>query len=301
MSVISKKNSFLQRSSAALLVVFVTLLSLLPSSQASIIITADEAKCLEATGELFLNAGQDLKDAKDEFQVALEMEMTSAEKMSARYPADLLHTYDSYCTKYGGKMHIITIDFFDCMLLTSDVDVELTLKNFANCMAPIQECAGFNQEHILQEAWAELGLNCVLEEEETKKDPPKGKDTIDDDIAKKEKEAAAGGADEADQEEKNAEYIPKEEIGKDGKRKKKFGFFKFVLFLSLCGVGYYVLDRYRKGYPIELPYAISSRLPFGFGGSAPSRFARRPQTGFVSDYNLIGGEENTLQFSTELA
>ena len=301
MSVISKKNSFLGTPAATLLVVFVTLLSLLQhqSVQASIIITVDEAKCLEATGELFMNAGKDLKDAKDEFQVALEMDMTSAQKMYAKYPADLLHTYESYCTKYGGNMHIIAIDFFDCLLVTGGMDVELTLKNFANCMAPIPECNGFNQEHILEEAWAELGLNCVLEEEETKKDPPKGKDTIDDDIAKKEKEAAAEGADDAKKAEDNAEYVPKEEMDANGKRKKKGGFFKFVLFLSLGGVGYFVFDRYRKGYPIELPYAISSRFPFG--GSAPSRFARRPQTGFVSDYNLIGGEENTLQFSTELA
>merc|ERR1712137_81839 len=103
-------------------------------------------------------------------------------------------------------------------------------------------------------AWAEMGLDCVLEEKETKKDPPKGNDDVamDDDIVKKEKEAAAEGADEADKDEKNAEYVPKEEIGADGKKKKKFGFFKFVLFLSLCGVGYFVFDRYRKGYPIEL-------------------------------------------------
>jgi len=298
MSAISKKNSF-----ASLFVFFVALLSLVQrhSVHGSIVITADEAICLEETGKLFQSAGTDLKVAKDEFQVALDMDMTSAQKMYAKYPADLLHTYEAYCTKYGGSMHIIAIDFFDCLLVSGGMDVELTLKNFANCMAAVPECNGFNQEHILEEAWAELGLNCVLEDEETKKDPPKGKDNpIDDDVAKKEKEAAAEGADDVDKEEKNSEYIPKEEQGPDGKRKKKKGrFIKLVLFLSLCGAGFFVFDRYRKGYPIELPYAISSRLPFG--GSGPSRFARRPQTGFVSDYNLIGGEENTLQFSTEYA
>merc|ERR1712113_1099766 len=142
-------------------------------------------------------------------------------------------TYETYCAKSGGQMHIIAIDFFDCILVGSDgVDVELTLKNFANCMAYVPECQGFNQEHILQEAWSELGLNCVLEEEETK-DPPKEKEKIDDDIAKKEKEAASEGADDVEKKEENSEYIPKEEKGSDGKRKKKkFGFMKMVLFLS---------------------------------------------------------------------
>lgn len=239
--------------------------------------------------------------AKDEFQVAIDMEMTSSEKMYAKYPSDRLKTYETYCAKFGGTMHIIYIDFFDCQMKGSASDVELTLKNFANCMATVEECEHFNQEHILQEAWDELGLHCVLEEEETKKDPPKGGgDVIDDDVAKKEKEAAAEGEDEVEKKEENSEYVPKEEMGKDGKRKKKKGsFMKFVLFVSLCGVGYFVYDRNRRGLPIELPYAISSRLPFG--RSAPSRFERRPQPGFVSDYHMISGEEeNTLHFSTNM-
>lgn len=302
MSVISKKNSVLGTPAAALLVFFVTLLSLAQrhSVHGAIVITVNEAKCLEETGKLFQSAPKELMTAKNEFQVAMEMEMTSAQKMYAKYPQDRLKTYETYCAKNGGQMHIIAIDFFDCILVGSDgVDVELTLKNFANCMAYVPECKGFNQEHILQEAWQELGLNCILEEEETKKDPPKDKDKIDDDIAKKEKEAASEGADDVEKKEENSEYIPKEEQGSDGKRKNKFGFVKMVLFLSVCGVGYFVFDRHRRGNPIELPYALSSRLPFG-NGSSTSRFARRPQTGFVSDYNLIGGEENTLHFSTEL-
>lgn len=298
MSVISKKNSVLGTPSGALLLFFVTLLSLAQRHvvYGTIVLTVEEAVCLENTGELFQNAGVELFTAKNEFQVAMDMKMTSAQKMFAEYPEDRLSTYEGFCRKYGGKMHIIKMDFFDCVLRSNpDLDVELTLKKFANCMAYVPECENFNQEHILEEAWSEMGLNCRLEENETKKDPADGKDKIDDDIAKKEKEAAAAGTDEADKEEKENEYVPE---GKDGTRKKKGRFVKFVLFLSVCGAGYFVFDRHRQGNPIELPYAISSRLPFG--GASESRFSRRPQSAFVSDYNLIGGEENTLQFSTEL-
>jgi len=306
MSVISKKNTLVGKTTA-LLVFLVTLLSLAQqhSVKAAIVITETEKVCLEQTGKLFQAGGVDLLTAKNEFQVAVEMEMTSSEKMYAKYPVDRLKVYETYCARNGGSMHIIYIDFFDCKMAGYDKDsapeVELTLKNFANCMATVPECEHFNQEHILEEAWAELGLNCVLEDEETKKDPPKGGgDVIDDDIAKKEKEAASEGEDEAEKKEAESEYVPKEEQGKNGKRKKKGGFMKFVLFMSLCGVGYFVFDRHRRGMPIELPYALTSRLPFG--RSAPSRFARRPQTGFVSDYHMIGGgeEEHTLQFSTNM-
>ena len=72
----------------------------------------------------------------------------------------------------------------------------------------------------------------------------------------------------------------------------------FVLFLTVCGMGYFVFDRHRRGLPIELPAALSSRLPFG--GAPTSRFARRPHTGFVSDYNLISPEDNSLQLSSNL-
>eukprot|EP00533_Pseudo-nitzschia_delicatissima_P001701 CAMPEP_0116095094 /NCGR_PEP_ID=MMETSP0327-20121206/9480_1 /TAXON_ID=44447 /ORGANISM="Pseudo-nitzschia delicatissima, Strain B596" /LENGTH=304 /DNA_ID=CAMNT_0003586739 /DNA_START=110 /DNA_END=1024 /DNA_ORIENTATION=- len=291
MSVISKKNFV-----GALLVLLVTLLS---SVNGAIVITETEKVCLEQTGKLFQDGGVDLLTAKNEFQMAIDMEMTSSQKMYAKYPADRLRTYETYCAKYGGKMHIIYIDFFDCLLKGSENDVELTLKNFANCMADVPECEGFNQEHILEEAWDELGLHCILEDEETKKDPVVPDNDVNDDIAKKEKEAAAEGEDDVEKKEANSEYVPKEEQGKNGNRKKKGGFMKFVLFVSLCGVGYFVYDRHRKGLPIELPYALTSRLPFG--RSAPSRFARRAQPGFVSDYHMISGEEeNTLHFSTNL-
>merc|ERR1712086_696155 len=88
------------------------------------------------------------------------MDMTSSQKMYAKYPEDQVKSYDDICTKSGGKLHIIKIDFFDCLLLGTTEDVELTLKNFANCMADVEECEGFGQEHLLQEAWRELGLNC---------------------------------------------------------------------------------------------------------------------------------------------
>lgn len=291
MSVISKISVFV--------VVLVALLSLCQSVSGTIIITLKEEQCLEKTGILFEEAGGELNDARAEFTAAMEMTMTSAQKMSAKYPEDQLRSYESLCEKYGGKMHIIKIDFFDCLLHGQNDDIELTLKNFANCMADVDDCVGFGQEHLLEEAWAELGLNCLLEEEETKKDPPSDDDIdVNKDVVKKEKEAVAKGEDEVDTEEKNSEYVPKEEQGKDGKKKKKSGgFLKFVLFCSLCGVGYFVFDRHRRGLPIELPYAVSSRLPFGGGGS--DRFSRRPQVGFVSDYNLISGaEDNTLQLSS---
>jgi len=235
------------------------------------------------------------------------MAMTSQQKMSASYPQDKLTEYGAYCTKYGGKLHTIKIDFFDCTLRGSSEDIEVTLKNFANCMADVEECEGFGQEHLLQEAWNELGLVCELEEEETKKDPPNKKYIdddeyyADDDLAKKEKEAAAEGADEVDKEEKNSEYVPKEELDKNGnpKNKKKSKssshFMKFVLFVSVCGAGYFVFDRRRRGLPIQLPF-------LGGGGGYTSRFqGGQPQTGFVSNYNLLSGEENELQLSSNLA
>jgi len=191
MSVISRQNKhILGTKTAALLVFLVTILfqAQLHSVCGSIVITMKEEQCLEQTGRLFVGANDDLIIARQEFTAAMEMEMTSDEKMYAKYPEDKLKNYEVYCSKYGGKMHIIKIDFFDCILRGSPTDIELTLKNFANCMAKIEECEGFGQEHLLQEAWGELGLDCILEEEETKKDPPKSNDNnVDDDIAKKRK------------------------------------------------------------------------------------------------------------------
>lgn len=299
MSVISKK-SILGTASTALLLFLVAILSqvLYHPVVGVIIISEKEEKCLEKTGKLFEAADEDLLTARQEFTAAMQMDMTSKDKMYAKYPEDKVKNYDTYCSKNGGRLHVIKMDFFDCLLLGTKDDIELTLKNFANCMADVDECKGFGQEHLLQEAWKELGLNCVLEEEETKKDPPKGNDNdVNDDIAKKEEEAAAKGADDYEKEEKKSEYVSKEELGKNGKKKKKGGFMNFVLFLSVCGAGYFVFDRKRRGLPIELPPALASRLNL----SGPSRFARRPQSGFVSDYNLLSAEDNTLQLSSNLA
>lgn len=295
MSVISIKNNFFGTATAALLVFFIAILSQPQHNTAhgSIVITFKEEQCLEKTGKIFKNAGKDLLQAQHEFSTALKMDMTSEEKMYAAYPKDKIKGYDALCSKYGGKLHVIKIDFFDCVLRGATDDVELTLKNFANCMADDEDCEGFNQEHLIEEAWGELGLNCELEEEETKKDPPK-KGKVDNDTTKKEKEAAAKGTDEVEREEKKSEYIPKEEQNKSGNRKKSGGFMKFVLFCSVCGAGYFVFDRNRRGLPIELPFGL--RLPFG--GVTTSRFQGRPQTGFVSDYNLLSGEESSLQFSS---
>lgn len=298
MSVISTKKHFLGPATSALLLFFVAIVSQLQSHavDGAITITDKESLCIKKTASMFDEAGQDLDDMRYDFSSRLKMRITSKEKMEASYPEDLVKGYDGLCGKYGGKLHTIKIDFFDCFLTGSTEDVELTLKNFANCMADDEVCEGFNQEHMIQEAWKELGLTCLLEEEETKKDPPK-KEKIDGDTVKKEKEAAAKGADEVDKEEKKAEYVPKEEQGKNGKRKKKGGFTKFVLFCSVCAVGYFVYDRHRRGLPIELPFG--SRLPFG--GVTTSRFQGRPQTGFVSDYNLLSAEENELQLSSNFA
>lgn len=301
MTVISKK-SFIGTTTSALLLFLVAICCQVQDRPVAgvIVITDKEEKCLEKTGKFFESADENLLTARQEFSSAMEMTMTSAEKMKATYPQEQLTSYDAYCSGNGGKIHIIKIDFFDCILLGAATEIELTLKNFANCLADVEECEGFSQEHLLQEAWKELGLACVLEEEETKKDPPfpnGNNNKPDDDIAEKEEEAAAEGADDIDKQEKQAEYIPKEEQDKNGNRKKKGGFLKLILFLSVGSVGYYVFDRHRRGLPIEIPHAISSRLPF----RGPSRFARPAQTGFVSDYNLLSVEENSLQLSTNLA
>lgn len=312
MSVISNKNknnNILGTPTAALLVFLVAFVSQLHAVYGNILISKKEEQCLDMTAKLFGIAGEDLLNARNEFATSMDMNMTSRQKMYAKYPEEQVKNYGAFCTKYGGKLHTIKLDFFDCTLGDSTTDIELTLKNFATCMEKTEECEGFGQEHLLQEAWKELGLTCVLEEEETKKDPPKNDDNNNkydnnDDLAKREKEAAAGGADEVDKEEKESEYVPKEQMDKNGnnknnkKKKSGFGgFMKFVLFVSVCGAGYFVFDRRRRGLPIELPWGL--QLPFG--GATTSRFQARPQTGFVSNYNLLSGEENELHLSSNLA
>lgn len=301
MPIPTNSDNIFGTTATTLLLLILTVVSHLQSVGGAIIITYKEEQCLEKTGKLFNGAEQDLLIARHDFSSAMEMEMTSKQKMSAKYPEEKLKKYDTACTKYGGKLHSIKIDFFDCTLRGSNEDIELTLKNFANCMADVDECVGFGQEHLLQEAWEELGLHCSLEDEETKKDPPKNNDDgIDDDLAKREKEAAAGGTEEVEKEEKKAEYVPKEKAGKKQYKKRGGGFMKFILFASVCGAIYFVYDRRRQGLPIQLPTWVSS-LPFVGGISmSASRFQRRDPVqvgGLASNYNLLSGEDETINYN----
>mmetsp|Transcript_53998 Transcript_53998/g.58543 ORF Transcript_53998/g.58543 Transcript_53998/m.58543 type:complete len:278 (-) Transcript_53998:515-1348(-) len=163
------------------LIALVLSLSQFHTVHGSIIISFKEEQCLEKTGTIFEGADKDLLDARHDFSSSMEMDMTSRQKMYAKYPEEKMKRYDTACTKNGGMLHTIKLDFFDCTLRGSNDDIELTLKNFANCMANVDECKDFGQEHLLQEAWEELGLHCALEDEETKKDPPASDNNNDDD------------------------------------------------------------------------------------------------------------------------
>jgi hypothetical protein len=291
----------------------IVLCSQLHTIKGDIIISWKEEQCLEKTGAIFEGADKDLLVARHDFASSMEMDMTSKQKMYAKYPEDKLKRYDDACTKYGGMLHTIKLDFFDCTMRGSTDDIELTVKNFANCMADVDECVDFGQEHLLQEAWEELGLHCDLEDEETKKDPSSSdkKSDSNSDIAKKEKEAAAKGADDVDKKEKTSEYVPKEgKSSSSSSKKKKHGFMKFVLFMSVCGVGYFIFDRRRRGLSVPyLPTWAGGTSSLPFGGVNTSRFQGRgsAQTGFVSNYNLLSADEevnyninNELQLSSNL-
>jgi hypothetical protein len=252
---------------------------------------------LEETGKLF-EKNEKLIAARHNFATSMEMDMTSMSTMTAKYPDDMLAEYDEACTSDGGTMHMIKIDFFDCTLKKMKREVELTLKNFANCLATVNECASFDQENLLEEAWEEMGLHCELEDAPTqgkKDDDGKAAQVVDDDLAKEEEKDAAGGADEVDKAEKAAEYKPKEEQGK--KKKKRGSHFSFFFFLCLVGgAAYYIYDRRRRG----------QRLPWG--GVTTSRFqSQGPPMMFQTNYNLLSAEEefnfdsgNQLQLSSNL-
>jgi hypothetical protein len=257
---------------------------------AKINLTPAEQRCLEDTGKLF--EGNDaLIAARHDYATSMDTEMTSQLTMTAKYPEEQLRNYEKLCRSNGGTLHTIKIDFFDCKLGNFDQDVELTLKNFANCLASVEECEYFDQENLLEEAWEELGLHCELEDEGPGDVPydPRARDDdqpiiMDDDLAHQEEKAAAEGADDMDRAEKNSEYIPKEMQGKN-KKKKSGGsrFFTFILTVGIVGgVGYVIYDRKFN----------SRRLPWG--GVSTSRFQSRGgglQNGFVSDYHMLSGEE----------
>ncbi|KAG7342306.1 hypothetical protein IV203_007399 [Nitzschia inconspicua] len=261
--------------------------------QSKINLTPTEHRCLEQTGTLF-EGNEELIAARHNYATSMETEMTSLLTMTAKYPEDKLRNYEKYCRASGGVLHTIKIDFFDCKLRTPSLntgsDVELTLKNFANCLSDTEECSYFNQEGLLEAAWEELGLHCDLEEgpggvpfvpkESEDDDTPDS--LVDDDLAKQEEKATSEGTDQLDRAEKNSEYIPKEAQGK----KKKSGasrFFTFVLTMSIVG---------GVVYAIYIRKVKTRRLPWG--GVTTSRFqtgGTGVQSGFVSDYHMISGEE----------
>ena len=265
------------------------LLPLLPFfTHAKIALTPTEEECLRQTGTLF-EGNNELIAARHNYATAMQTEMTSSLTMTAKYPEDKLREYDALCSVNGGFLHTIKIDFFDCKLGNMQQDVELTLKNFANCLADTEACLNFDQENLLEEAWEDLGLHCELEEGpgDQPLNPNNGDDdapiVMDDDLAHKEEKAAAEGADDMDKAEKASEYVPKEE---QGKRKKKGGagkFFRNVLLLGIIGTaGYIVYDRKFN----------SRRLPWG--GVTTSRFQQRGgegPTGFVSNYQMLSGDD----------
>ncbi|KAL3906249.1 MAG: hypothetical protein SGILL_009346, partial [Bacillariaceae sp.] len=262
--------------------------------QGKIDLTATEEQCLRQTGELFEN-NNELIAARHNYATAMQTEMTSSLTMTASYPQDKLDSYYNVCSVNRGKVHSIKIDFFDCKLGNMQKDVELTLKNFANCLADTTECVGFDQEKLLEEAWDELGLHCELEEGPGGDVPvvpytPGSDDAVllDDDLAHKEEKAAAEGADDVDRTEKASEYIPKEEEGKAKKKKGGAGkFFTNLLILGIIGAaGYVVWDRKYN----------SRRLPWGGVSTARFQGPVGGPSGFVSDYHMISGED-TVNFA----
>jgi hypothetical protein len=250
--------------------------------EAKIILSPPEQNCLEQTGTWF-EGNKELTDARYSYATSMVTEMTSSLTMTANYPEDKLREYEKVCRDYGGVLHTIKIDFFDCKLSNLDKDVELTLRNFANCLANVEACESFNQENLLEEAWDELGLHCELENVEPGFEGTDDKPLVmDDDLAHKEEKAAAEGADDFDRAEKNAEYIPKEQ---QGKTKKSGGsrFFTVILTAGIMGgVVYFVYVRKFK----------SRRLPWG--GVTTSRFQSREvggQNGFLSDYHMLSADD----------
>jgi hypothetical protein len=257
-------------------------------AQAGISLTPTEKLCLEQTGVLFKD-NNELIAARHNYATSMETEMTTRTTMTAKYPENKLREYEKVCSSNGGALLTIKIDFFDCRLGNIKTDVELTLKNFANCLANTDECLKFDQENLLEEAWEELGLHC--EEEDgpggVPYDPSRTENddkpvVLDDDLARKEEKATAGGADDMDRTEKASEYVPKEELGKK-KKKSGMSFFSFILMVGFIGA---------VGYVVYVRKVRSRRLPWG--GVTTSRFQSLGGgggNGFVSDYHMVLGEE----------
>mmetsp|Transcript_3901 Transcript_3901/g.6911 ORF Transcript_3901/g.6911 Transcript_3901/m.6911 type:complete len:336 (+) Transcript_3901:45-1052(+) len=296
----SRRSSF-QTTVLLFLTTLILSLSWSPAS-AAIVVTQQERNCLKQTGELFEN-NNELIAARHNYAVSMQTQMTSSMTMTAVYPDDKLKDYENMCTSNKGKLHVIKIDFFDCKLGNVQKDVELTLKNFANCLADTDDCAAFDQENLLEEAWEEMGLHCETEEapssssssssssstntnEDNNNNNNDNRPPMDDDLAREEEKAAAGGTEELDKTEKGAEYIPKEQAGK----KKKSGgsrFFSFLVVVGMIGAAAYVVQNRRLN---------GRRLPWG--GITTSRFQGHGggNTGFVSHYNLLSSADEELNF-----
>lgn len=277
---------------AAAVVVLLLVVSAPCLVNAKINLTPTEQFCLEKTGTLF-EGNNELIASRHNYATSMQTEMTSQLTMTAKYPEDQIRDYERVCRSSGGVLHTIKIDFFDCKLAKINQEVELTLKNFANCFADVEECAYFDQENLLEEAWDALGLHCELEDVPGGTLDPRGRDDdepilMDDDLAHQESKAAAEGADDLDRAEKNSEYVPKEDAAQ-GKKKKSGGrrFFNFLLVCIVGGVGYVIYDK--KFHSRHLPW----------GGVTTSRFQQHgggAQTGFVSNYHMLSGEEETMNF-----
>ena len=96
-----------------------------------------------------------------------------------KYPSgDKFDTYKQECDKLGGQFLFLQDGLFSCQAsdekgdaatyfdLTDENDgtnIELfvTIQNFASCVAPTEVCDNFNLQHLLVEVWDTFGLTCV--------------------------------------------------------------------------------------------------------------------------------------------
>jgi hypothetical protein len=228
--------------------------------QAKINFTPLEEMCLERTGKLF-EGNKELGDFRSSYAKSLETKMTSELTMTAIYPEEMLRDYERLCRANGGVLHKIKIDFFDCKLAKQEV--ELTLKNFANCLASVEECKNFDQENLLEEAWDALGLHCELEEIE---------------------------------EEKKSEYIPKEQQGKT----KSVGsrFFLFILIAGIVGgVVYFVYHRKFKSRRLPWGGVTTSRFQSREGGGSTGFVSHYHMLSGEDEVNFMRGSHE-LQLSS---
>ena len=100
------------------------------------------------------------------------------------YPSDdKFDTYHHECDILGGQFLFLQEGSFSCQAsnengdaatyfgLTNendgtDIELYVTIQNFASCVAPDEECDNFNLQHLLVEVWDTFGLTCVEANEE---------------------------------------------------------------------------------------------------------------------------------------